>query len=83
MGIMLIQNLIGKLHHLHASNSKTFLFETADYVKFAKAFASDEENAVALPSAVRFVTTTYQSQLAEEEAKAAASAGDNAKGGEK
>ena len=59
------------------------LFETADYVKFAKAFASDEENAVALPSAVRFVTTTYQSQLAEEEAKAAASAGDNAKGGEK
>ena len=32
MGIMLIQNLIGKLHHLHASNSKTFLFEPADYL---------------------------------------------------
>lgn len=42
------------------------LFETADLVKFAKAFASDEENAAALPSAVKFVTTTYQSQLAEE-----------------
>lgn len=44
------------------------LFETADFVKFAKASASDEENATALPAAVRFVTVTYQSQLAEEEA---------------
>lgn len=44
------------------------LFETADFVKFAKASASDEENAAALPVAVRFVTVTYQSQLAEEEA---------------
>lgn len=43
------------------------LFETADFVKFAKASASDEENARALPAAVRFVTVTYQSQLAEEE----------------
>ncbi|MBP5219004.1 MAG: hypothetical protein J6Z47_08675 [Bacteroidales bacterium] len=39
------------------------LFETADLVKFAKAFASDEENAAALPAAVRFVTATFQSQL--------------------
>ena len=46
------------------------LFETADFVKFAKAYASDEENASALPAAVRFVTTTYQSQLAEEESAA-------------
>lgn len=45
------------------------LFETADFVKFAKAFASDEENAVALPAAVRFVTATYQSQLAQEDAQ--------------
>lgn len=45
------------------------LFETADFVKFAKASASDEENAAALPAAVRFVTVTYQSQLAEEEAE--------------
>ncbi|MBQ8062279.1 MAG: hypothetical protein IJ205_10140 [Bacteroidales bacterium] len=36
------------------------LFETADLVKFAKAYASDEENAAAVPLAVRFVTTTYQ-----------------------
>jgi len=51
------------------SEMKT-LFETADFVKFAKFHASDEENAAALPAAVRFVTTTYQSQLAEEEASA-------------
>ncbi len=50
------------------------LFETADFVKFAKASASDEENAAALPAAVRFVTVTYQSQLAEEEAKGKAAA---------
>ena len=43
------------------------LFETADLVKFAKAFASDEENAAALPAAVRFVTATYQSQLDKEQ----------------
>ena len=36
------------------------LFERADLVKFAKAFASDEDNASAVPSAVRFVTATYQ-----------------------
>ena len=29
-------------------------------MKFAKAFATDEENAAAVPLAVRFVTTTYQ-----------------------
>ncbi len=36
------------------------LFDTADLVKFAKAFASDEDNANAVPLAVRFVTSTYQ-----------------------
>lgn len=46
------------------------LFETADLVKFAKAFATDEENAAALPAAVRFVTATYQSQLAQEQSEA-------------
>ena len=46
------------------------LFETADLVKFAKAFASDEENAAAMPAAVRFVTATYQSQLDQEQEKA-------------
>ena len=39
------------------------LFERADFVKFAKFAASDEENAKALPTAVRFVTSTYQSDV--------------------
>ena len=39
------------------------LFETADFVKFAKYVASDEDNASAVPLAVRFVTQTYQSEL--------------------
>lgn len=44
------------------------LFETADFVKFAKHVAGDEDNAKALPSAVRFVTSTYQKQLDEQQA---------------
>jgi len=44
------------------------LFERADFVKFAKHTATREENASALPSAVRFVTSTYQHQLDEESA---------------
>lgn len=39
------------------------LFELADFVKFAKHLASDEENASALPVAVRFVTQTYQKEI--------------------
>lgn len=42
------------------------LFERADFVKFAKYVASDEDNARALPVAVRFVTSTYQAELEEE-----------------
>ncbi len=61
------------------------LFETADYVKFAKAMASDDENSKALPLAVRFVTTTYQEQLNEEskakEEKAAKGDENKEKGG--
>lgn len=45
------------------------LFERADFVKFAKFTATEEENAQVLPQAVRFVTTTYQTQLEEEAAK--------------
>ena len=41
------------------------MFETADMVKFAKAYASDEENASAVPTAVRFVTSTYQVETKE------------------
>ena len=39
------------------------LFERADFVKFAKFTASDEDNASALPVAVRFVTSTYPADL--------------------
>lgn len=42
------------------------LFERADFVKFAKFTATDEENATVLPRAVNFVTATYQAQLEEE-----------------
>ena len=42
------------------------LFELADFVKFAKHVVDEEDNAKALPAAVRFVTSTYQSVLEEE-----------------
>lgn len=42
------------------------LFERADFVKFAKYIAPDEDNAKALPLAVSFVTTTYQADLENE-----------------
>lgn len=45
------------------------LFERADFVKFAKFTATDEENAKVLPEAIRFVTTTYQSQVEKENAE--------------
>ena len=37
-------------------------------MKFAKYVASDDENAAAVPLAVRFVTSTYQSQVEEDPA---------------
>lgn len=39
------------------------LFETADFVKFAKFVATDEDIASAVPKAVRFVTETYQKEI--------------------
>lgn len=42
------------------------LFERADFVKFAKYVASEDENAAALPVAVRFVTETYQAEVENE-----------------
>ncbi|MBR3075935.1 MAG: hypothetical protein IKH11_09330 [Bacteroidales bacterium] len=51
------------------------LFERADFVKFAKHLATDEENAEALPLAVRFVTSTYQADI-EKEASGQEAAGD-------
>ena len=44
------------------------LFECADFVKFAKHTASDEDNAKAVPVAVRFVTSTFQSEVEDESA---------------
>ena len=42
------------------------LFDTADFVKFAKYTAPDDYNAKVLPTAVRFVSDTYRSGLEEE-----------------
>ena len=39
------------------------LFDRADFVKFAKYVASEEDNASVLPLAVRFVTETYQADV--------------------
>ena len=47
------------------------LFDRADFVKFAKYVASDDDNASALPVAVRFVTETYQAEVEEESSSAA------------
>ncbi len=48
------------------------LFERSDFVKFAKLTVSDEENAKVIPSAVRFVTETYQREIDEEAGEGAA-----------
>ena len=39
------------------------LFSTADYVKFAKHAASNDENEEAIPTAVRFVNATFMQEL--------------------
>ena len=44
------------------------LFERADFVKFAKYVASDEDNASVIPVAVRFVTETYQAEVEDDAA---------------
>ena len=48
------------------------LFVLADFVKFAKHSASESENEEAVPTAVRFVNTTYQQRLEKEQAEAQA-----------
>ena len=53
------------------------LFERADFVKFAKFTASDEDNAKALPVAVRFVTSTYQAEIEDNEISPLHSVGQN------
>ena len=44
------------------------LFGTSDFVKFAKMTVDNDENAKALPSAVHFVTSTYQIEVENEAA---------------
>ena len=46
------------------------LFETSDFVKFAKMTVDDDYNAKSLPLAVRFVTDTYQKALDSESQEA-------------
>lgn len=48
------------------------MFERADYVKFAKYTASDDENSATVPAAVRFVTSTWQFDQNPEEGEEAA-----------
>lgn len=43
------------------------LFTTADFVKFAKHTASDQENENAVPTAIRFVNETYMNDIQKEE----------------
>ena len=56
------------------------LFERADFVKFAKYIATPEDNATVLPQAIRFVTSTYQTEIEEEEI--AGQAGNDGEAGE-
>lgn len=55
------------------------LFERADFVKFAKFTASDEDNATVLPLAVKFVTSTYQAEVEQSQTEVQE---ENIKGGE-
>ena len=48
------------------------LFETADFVKFAKMTLPREENATVVPFAVQFVTATYEQWLRQQQAESAA-----------
>lgn len=45
------------------------LFERADFVKFAKFVVDKDDNAGVVPSAVRFVTMTYQKEIEAESGK--------------
>ena len=58
------------------------LFERADFVKFAKYIASPEDNATVLPQAVRFVTSTYQMEVEEEEIAGQAGNDENGQAGD-
>jgi len=59
------------------------LFERADFVKFAKYIATPEDNATVLPQAVRFVTSTYQMLVEEEETAGQAGSDDSGQDGDR
>ena len=63
----MFQDLEGKDIDPALTDKLKDLFTTADFVKFAKHAASDEENENAIPTAVRFVNETYMKQVEEEE----------------
>ena len=60
---LLSPKIAGKVLYEMSLEEMKELFERADFVKFAKFTASDDDNAKVLPIAVRFVTSTYQTEL--------------------
>ena len=63
----MFQDLEDKAIDPALTDSLKELFTTADFVKFAKHAATDQENENAIPTAVRFVNETYMKQVEEEE----------------
>ena len=63
----MFQDLEDKAIDPALTDSLKDLFTTADFVKFAKHAATDQENENAIPTAVRFVNETYMKQVEEEE----------------
>ena len=63
----MFQDLEDKAIDPALTDSLKDLFTTADFVKFAKNAATDQENENAIPTAVRFVNETYMKQVEEEE----------------
>ena len=62
----IFESLRGKDIDPELLTSVKALFETADFVKFAKHIAADDENEDAIPTAVRFVNSTFVQQLEDE-----------------
>ena len=58
------------------------LFERADFVKFAKYVASEQENATAVPVAVKFVNETYQQEIEDAALGTSGDAGQKSEGEE-
>lgn len=63
----MIRDLSGKDIEPALMEKMKDLFSTADFVKFAKHAASDQENENAIPTAIRFVNETYMKEIEKEE----------------